>query len=729
MDTAHSLKTLLKTHFGYDTFRPLQEQIINNILEHGDTFVLMPTGGGKSLCFQLPALHLSGITLVVSPLIALMKDQVDTLRANGIAAAYLNSTLSAKETEMIEQEAKAGRLKLLYVAPERLANESCREFLGELNISLLAIDEAHCISQWGHDFRPEYRNLKRLRRQLSRVPAVALTATATEKVRQDIVEQLEFQNAKTFISSFNRANLTYSVTPKQNSFENLVTLIKKYENEPVIVYCYSRNDTENLAGELKQKGIAALPYHAGLSGKQREQNQNDFIRDKAPVMVATIAFGMGIDKPDIRLIVHMDLPKTLEGYYQETGRAGRDGLNSECVLFFSYGDKMKQDFFINQLVDPREKAKAKEKLAQVIDFCQLQSCRRAYLLRYFGEDWQNDQCGACDICLNPRQQFDGSEITKKILSAVVRTGERFGTGYVVDILLGKRIKKITDRGHDRLSVFGIVKDFSAPQLQQLISALIDKQYLTKNEGEYATYRLGQMGTRLLKDDEKVILYRPDQAETTTKPRRKTELDFDQILFEKLRAIRKDLADKRGVPPFVVFGDTTLHEMSTYYPQSPDSLRHITGVGESKLKEFGESFLRAIATHAEIYSLEEQGIPPKTKEKSKNITKRSDASLARTASTYNETKRLLALKLSLPEIANERGMTVGTIINHIEKIVANDPGIDLQHLYQSERRRLQTSAAFARFGTGFLSPVRQFLGDNFSFDEIRLARVLYIQREG
>ncbi len=725
MNKPDSIHALLKKHFGYDAFRPLQEEVIKTILEKRDALVLMPTGGGKSLCYQLPALYLPGLTLVISPLIALMKDQVDSLQANGIAAAFLNSTLSVKETKQIEKEAQGGKLKLLYIAPERLATESFREFLGTLDVSLLAIDEAHCISEWGHDFRPDYRNLKRLRHQFSRIPAIALTATATEKVREDIVSQLEFEKATTFISSFNRANLTYHVRPKQSSYENLLELLKKYQNEPAIVYCFSRKDTEKLAMDLNAAGFQALPYHAGLSADDREANQNQFIRDEVQVMVATIAFGMGIDKPDVRLIVHMDLPKTLEGYYQETGRAGRDGLPSECVLFYSYGDKMKQDFFINQLADPRERAKAQEKVAQVIDFCQLQSCRRGYLLRYFGEEWDETVCNACDICLNPRDQFDATEITKKILSAVIRTGERFGAGYVIEVLTGKKSKKLTERAHDELSVFGIVTEFTASQLRQLFAALIDKQFLMKNDGEYATYRVGPNGKLFLKSGESVTLYQPAATEIS-KTRQKTNLDYDQSLFEELRKKRKELADARGVPPFVIFGDVTLQEMSTFFPQSAEALGQVTGVGAAKLKQFGDIFLAIIQTYSAVHGLEEK-IRLVRPSKRKPPIVRSNASLERASSTYNETKRLIEQGLSLEAIAKERSVTIGTVISHIEKIIALDPKLDLNHLRPKAERESLINAAFERFGTGFLSPVRQHLGEDFSFDEIRLARIIYDQR--
>ena len=403
----------LKTHFGFDRFLPLQEEIIDRVLAGKDTLVLMSTGGGKSLCYQLPALRFSGLTVVVSPLIALMKDQVDRLRANGVAAAFINSTLSAAQVERTQAQAQQGQLKILYIAPERLALSRFRHFLRTLDVSLIAIDEAHCISEWGHEFRPDYRNLKSLQRDFPTVPIIALTATATEKVREDIVAQLGLREPEIFISSFNRTNLNYVVQPKSQAFAVLLKLLKEHRNEAAIIYRFSRKDTEAMAADLTANGFDALPYHAGLERSVRQETQERFIHGEVSIIVATIAFGMGIDKPDVRLLVHYDLPKSLEGYYQETGRAGRDGLPSECVLFYSYGDKIKHDFFIKQIEEPTERDNVIRKLAQVIAFCELQTCRRAHLLEYFGENWEQEGCGGCDICLESLEEFDATEISQK----------------------------------------------------------------------------------------------------------------------------------------------------------------------------------------------------------------------------------------------------------------------------------------------------------------------------
>ena len=434
-----SLYNLLKTHFGYERFLSLQEDIIANVLARNDTLVLMPTGGGKSMCYQLPALHFEGLTLVISPLIALMKDQVDALKANGVAAELINSTIPPAEIARVQGLAAGGHLKVLYLAPERLALPGFRNLLRSLQVSLIAIDEAHCISEWGHDFRPDYRNLRSLRDAFPDAPVIALTATATERVREDIAAQLGLRQPQTFLASLNRANLTYSVQPKQGSFDMLVALLERHRNESAIVYCLARKDTEELAARLSARGLNALPYHAGLEGSVRREAQERFIHDEVPIIVATIAFGMGIDKPDIRLLVHYALPKSLEGYYQETGRAGRDGLPSECVLLYSYADKILQDYFVKRVEDDGERETARQKLAQVVEFCELNTCRRSYLLRYFGERWDAESCSGCDVCLTPTEEYDATEIAQKILSARdSRTGERFGASHVGAVLRGAR---------------------------------------------------------------------------------------------------------------------------------------------------------------------------------------------------------------------------------------------------------------------------------------------------
>jgi ATP-dependent DNA helicase RecQ len=710
--------TLLKKHFGYDEFRPLQEEIIGHVTSKHHALVIMPTGAGKSLCYQLPAMYFDGLTLVISPLIALMKDQVDSLRENGIAAEFINSSLSFEEIARIQESVRTGKVKILYIAPERLALENFRTFLKRLPISLIAIDEAHCISEWGHDFRPDYRNLKKLREDFSMVPVIALTATATVKVRQDIIEELSLQQAEIFSGSFNRHNLHYMVRSKKSAFEQLVELLGKYRGQSVIIYCFSRKSTEALAEALRESNFKALPYHAGLDQLRRKETQDQFIRDEIPIIVATIAFGMGIDKPDVRLVVHFDLPKSLEGYYQETGRAGRDGLPSDCVLFYSYGDKIKQDFFIRVITDQKERKMAEMKLQQVIEFCELQSCRRAFLLNYFGEDWPEENCRSCDACLSPNETFDATEITYKILSAIIRTNERFGTNYVVDILLGKKHKRIIAQGHDHLSVFGIEKNFQEEALRQIVRSLLTRGLIIKDDGEYPTLSVSPEGRIFLQKREKITLPQPKISQKIITAPQQEDLTFDVELFEELRSLRKKLADQKGVPPFVVFSDVSLRQMSHYFPQSLENFQKISGVGAMKLAEYGEQFLQVIQNYTKEKNIQEKNIPFKQTTSREKVKVRSGTQGA----TYQQTRNLLVQKLALAEMAQKRGLSQGTILSHLEKLIMAGEKLDLAHLELPSDRMMKIRAAFQKSGGLTLNPVREILGEDFSYEELRLARI-------
>ena len=710
----------LKTHFGFDRFLPLQEEIISRVLSRQDTLVLMPTGGGKSLCYQLPAVLFRGVTVVVSPLIALMKDQVDGLRAHGIAAGFINSSLTDAQIARVQQMTRDGALKILYVAPERLALPGFREFLGSIDLSLFAIDEAHCISEWGHEFRPDYRNLKTLRRDFPAVPIVALTATATEQVRRDIINQLGLGQAQVFISSFNRANLNYTVQPKRNSFNRLLELLNKHKNEPVIIYRFSRNSTEELVEDLAEEGFNALPYHAGLDRELRRETQEKFTRDQVPIIVATIAFGMGIDKPDVRLVVHYDLPKTLEGYYQETGRAGRDGLPSDCVLFFSHQDRLKQEYFIDQIGDQSERENAEEKLAQVIEFAELWTCRRKFLIEYLGEKWSEASCDGCDICLTPKETCDATEISQKILSAVIRTDNRFGARHIADVLLGKRTKQITRWGHDELTVFGISQDLSSDELSHWIDALLERGMLEKDKGRYPTLATTQEGREFLSSGSQLQLTAPkyDADGPTGKRNRDEESPANPELFEVLRTLRKRIADERSVPPYVIFSNAALLEMARRIPRTLDAFGSISGVGRVKLEQFSGPFLEVIREHALANGIAETEVYVQRTNRPRERNRRRD----QISATLNETKELILRKMSIDQIAKHRGLTANTIVNHIVRMVDGGEDLDLAHMMPSLDRAATIKAAFLQTEGLMLTPVRELLGEEYSYEELALVRI-------
>lgn len=715
------MQNLLKKHFGYDQFRPGQDLVIDNVLTGKDTFVLMPTGGGKSLCYQLPALKLPGITLVISPLIALMKDQVDALKANGICAEFINSSQSASEIKDIQARVHGGEIKLLYLAPERLAVASFRDFLKTLNISLIAIDEAHCISEWGHDFRPDYRNLAALRADFPKTPVIALTATATKRVRRDIISQLRLEKARTFITSFNRPNLTYQVEAKKDAYSKLLDHLEEHKEKSVIIYCFSRKDTENLAADISAEGYLALPYHAGLSSEVRQANQDKFIHDEVPIIVATIAFGMGIDKPDVRLVVHYDLPKTIEGYYQETGRAGRDGLPSKCILFYSYGDKIKQDFFINQIQDENERENAQVKLKEMLDYCENFTCRRGYLLKYFGEG-SLEKCNNCDICLSTHEEFDGTEITQKVLSAVIKTGQRFGAGYIAEVLRGSDKKIIKERGHDKLSVFGIVKDFSDIELRKIINILIAKKLLDKVGTEYPTLAVAPDGINFLKNKERILLPKvDDNSKMRSKRKVKGELTFDQALFDELRVLRKEIADLEHVPPFVIFGDKSLIEMAHCLPQNLISFADISGVGESKLNRFGDQFIEIIKNYAIKNNLSSMIKYENNRERPQRERRRG------IAGTYLETKRLIEKKFPMEKIAKIRDLTVDTIASHLEKITTNDPALDIEYLRTEKEKFVEITEAFEKTTLDALSPAFNLLNEKYTYTDLKITRI-FLKRD-
>ena len=711
----------LKSYFGFDRFLPLQKEIISKVLARHDTLVLMPTGGGKSLCYQLPALRFKGLTLVVSPLIALMKDQVDGLRANGVPAELLNSTLDSEESSLVQNRARQGKIKILYVAPERLALPGFQRFLQSLNVNLIAIDEAHCISEWGHDFRPDYRNLKTLRQSFPGVPVIALTATATEQVREDIVNQLGLINPETFISSFNRPNLTYTIQPKTEPLRSLIHLLEKHQGGSAIVYRFSRKATEETALELSERGFSALPYHAGLERDVRRDTQEKFIRDQVQIVVATIAFGMGIDKPDVRLVVHYDLPKTVEGYYQETGRAGRDGLASDCVLFYSYGDRSKQEYFIGQIEDDDERNKAHTKLEQILAMCDLQTCRRAYLMEYLGESWPKTECGGCDICLLPREEFDATEIAQKILSTAIRTGERFGVNYLVDVLRGSANKAVRSRGHHELPVFGISGEMDSDELKEMVRSLVTNGLLAQQGSGYPTLAVSPQGRNFLKNRDRLTLTRPKPpAPLQQVGSGDRETAYDTKLFDELAALRLEIATDREVPAYVIFGNKALQQMAFHIPQNEFEFSRISGVGDAKLKEFSQPFLKVITEYMQAngQSMAVERVPVKAPKKK----------IHGISTSIRETVGLVTQGLSLGEVAKERGISETTIRSHLERFVQEGGRLDMEHLMPSDDRRVRIETAFKEMGEARLTPVRDTLGDDYTWEELAVVRMSMRQRE-
>jgi len=604
------LADLLKQIFGFDTFRPLQREIMEEILAGRDAFALLPTGGGKSLCFQLPGLLLPRLTVVVSPLIALMKDQVDSLHAAGVAATYLNSSLTAAESSARLRGLHAGQYKLLYLAPERLMLSGVLEDLQRWGVSLLAIDEAHCISEWGHDFRPEYRQIAALRNLFPKTPLLALTATATPRVREDIVTQLRLEKAHRFVASFNRPNLTYRVEAKAKAYEKVRFFIKSRRSEAGIIYCQSRKGAEELASKLADDGIPALPYHAGLTTKERAKNQELFLRDKTNVICATIAFGMGINKSNVRFVIHYDLPKNIEGYYQETGRAGRDGLPSECLMLYSPGDAVKQRRFIDEKTDPEERRIALEQLQQILHYAEAELCRRATLLDYFGETGSEGNCGGCDNCILPREPYPGDGgtlLAQKLLSCVLRirqaAGFSVGMAHIAEVLVGAKTEKIIRWHHDQLSTYGIGRDIDRRQWQEIGRQLLRMGILQQQSTSsgFATIELSSEGMAILRDRRQIRLTKPitpntEATRTHSKTLDRGDIVCDEQLFNALRTLRRTLADERNVPAYVIFSDVTLRLMAREQPSTLVLMSSISGIGQKKLSEFGETFISAISDH-------------------------------------------------------------------------------------------------------------------------------------
>jgi len=590
---------ILRTIFGFDSFRGHQAEIIEHVVGGGDAMVLMPTGGGKSLCYQIPALCREGVTVVVSPLIALMRDQVEALKQLGVKAAALNSSIAFSAAVQIERQIADGEIDIVYVAPERLLMDSFLTLLGRCKLALFAIDEAHCVSQWGHDFRPEYLRLTVLHERFPAVPRIALTATADAPTRRDIQERLQLEKGRVFVAGFDRPNIRYRVPPKTDERGQLLEVIESHKGESGIVYCMTRKSVDRVAQALADRGWPALPYHAGLDKAVRDRHQDRFIKDDGVIVVATIAFGMGIDKPDVRFVVHLDLPKSLEAYYQETGRAGRDGLPSDAVMLYGLEDVTK----IRQLVAGSEAPEAQKqierrKLEALIGFCETTQCRRQVLLSYFGET-PAGPCGNCDTCLEPVESFDGTELAQKALSCVYRTGQRFGALHVIDVLRGTESEKVHKFGHGNLSTYGIGKELSVAEWRSVFRQLAAHGFLEVDMAGHGGLRLGDECRDVLRGERRVELHRDTLRERRPRKARKAAATIDinpagQALFDLLRAKRLALAKAQGVPPYVIFHDSTLVAMATTNPRNLESLAQIPGVGESKLKRYGAAFLETIA---------------------------------------------------------------------------------------------------------------------------------------
>ena len=713
----------LQKYFGYSAFRHEQEAIIRHILNKKDVLALMPTGGGKSLCYQLPAVMLNGLTIVISPLIALMKDQVDSLNVNGIPAAFYNSSQSTDEQIQLTTKLRNNQIKLLYLAPERLfGNESkLVAFLKSLPVSLIAIDEAHCISHWGHDFRPEYLMLAGLKREFPNIPVIALTATADKLTKKDILEKLNLKDPAVFISSFNRENITYRVTPKKNSFNQLLGFLDDKKKESGIIYCLSRKSTEALATDLKDEGFSAEPYHAGLDNNVKARTQEAFLRDEVKIIVATIAFGMGINKSNVRYVVHVDMPKNIEGYYQETGRAGRDGLPSEAMLLYSPGDALKLKQFAMIDDNPEQSRIMLKKLDDMVHYCQLQACRRQFLLKYF-EEGSPPNCGSCDFCLTEFTRFDGTLIAQKALSAVTRLKERFGAVYVVDFLRGSKSEKIREE-HKQLKTYGIGADISKNDWLRYIRELAAMGYLRITDDVYPVVQLTSKSGAALKGLEKIELIASQTTEENYQPA--VALPFEAELLNELKNIRRDIALHENLPAYIILSDATLHEIATYLPQSLDEMRLVSGFGDVKLARYGREFLLPVKSYCEKRGLASR-IQQKVPKRERKIRTEKAANSSRSSDTAFESFTLFRSGQSIAEIAVNRGLGVSTIENHLSYYVYQG-AIEIAELV-NEEKQTRIKDTVESYGAEKLSPLKEVLGEAYSYGEIR-AVIAWMRRMG
>jgi len=715
------LKYKLKEIFGYDSFRGNQEPVIKNILSGRNTFVIMPTGAGKSLCYQLPAMVLDGLAIVISPLIALMKNQVDSLNAYGIQARFLNSTLSKAEITSLRKDCVNGTVKLLYVAPESLNKDENISFLQKVKISFVAIDEAHCISEWGHDFRPEYRKIKTMIGQLGNLPVIALTATATPKVQLDIQKNLQMEEADVFISSFNRKNLYYEVRPKKETKKQLIRFLRDHKGKSGIIYCLSRKKVEEIAQLLNVNGFKAVPYHAGLDADVRVKNQDDFLNEEVDIVVATIAFGMGIDKPDVRFVVHYDVPKSLEGYYQETGRGGRDGLEGVCLMFYSHNDLNKLEKF-NKDKSVQERDNARILLQEMEFYAESPVCRRRQLLHYFGEEFMEQNCGACDNCVHPRERFDGTEFVKLFLEATKQTTERFGLNHIVHVIRGVEDEYVKSYSHTNLSVFGKGDQEDDDFWKSVGRQALIYQYLEKDIDNIGVLKLTEKGKKFLTKPHRIELAR-DHDFSTAIDEEEDSIDkgpvakaYDPKLFEILKALRKQLAREKELPPYVIFQDPSLEEMATVYPTTKEELASINGVGMGKVNKFGKEFLDAIQKYVEENDIE-------------------TASEVVVKSSVNKSKTKIFIiqqidrKVDLEEIAESKAMSFADMLTEIENICYSGTKLNLDYYIDQILDEEKQEIIHDYFLNSETDSIEEAIADSslsdFSEEEIRLMRVKFL----